>query len=698
MCRKILLYLFCFLSSLSIHAQSDDAMVLVFERAYPWSLDDIYLQFEGNVNVTIDWGGGEIEMADSAGTYVHSPNLENGESVDTVRIIGNLTHFQCNNWQTSLRKVLAWGNLGLTDLSQAFANARYLTSVPDSIPEGVTNLNGMFMNAKVFIGDISSWDVSNVTDMSYMFYQAYDFNSDISGWDVSNVTDMSYMFCYASDFNSDISSWDISHVTDVSYLFYQANAFEGDISSWNFSSVTNMSGFFVGWDWSGYDLSSLDVSRVTNMHGMFAGCNLTGNDISRWDVSGVTDMSDIFVGCDLADNDLSHWDVSHVTDMSSAFTSATNFESIDNWDVSGVINMRGIFAFIDNVDLDLSNWNVSSVTNMSRMFEYTNNVKVGLNSWDVSHVTNMDSMFFSVRGFETDISSWNVSNVTSMNSMFHFTQDFDPDLSLWDVSNVKNMRYMFRECTLSKENYSNMLVKWSELSLQRDVVFDGGLSQFTIDGYVARQKIIDTYGWTITDRGGDMPYPYLSPELEDSVVTLRWYVLESNDSLFIVQRRYKEGDEYSYWQELKSIASDFGTVAYTYIDDELPSADEVSYTVKSIDKEGFFEYSDTVTIDISTITGIKGEEEVPTEFVLMQNYPNPFNPTTSIEYSVASTENVTLKVYDMLGGEVVTLINETKLPGKYKITFDASGLASGVYFYRLTTDNITSTKKMVVLK
>ena len=98
--------------------------------------------------------------------------------------------------------------------------------------------------------------------------------------------------------------------------------------------------------------------------------------------------------------------------------------------------------------------------------------------------------------------------------------------------------------------------------------------------------------------------------------------------------------------------------------------------------------------------------EIPTEFLLSQNYPNPFNPTTNIQYAVSSRQFVTLKVYDKLGREVATLVSEEKPAGEYEVVFDGSLLTSGVYLYRLTAgDPSTSsgqkfceTKKLVLLK
>ncbi len=88
----------------------------------------------------------------------------------------------------------------------------------------------------------------------------------------------------------------------------------------------------------------------------------------------------------------------------------------------------------------------------------------------------------------------------------------------------------------------------------------------------------------------------------------------------------------------------------------------------------------------------------PLSFALEQNYPNPFNPTTIINYQLPMTNDVTLKVYDVLGREVATLVNEQKSPGTYTVNFDGSRFASGVYFYRLRAGSFVSTKRMVLLK
>ena len=107
----------------------------------------------------------------------------------------------------------------------------------------------------------------------------------------------------------------------------------------------------------------------------------------------------------------------------------------------------------------------------------------------------------------------------------------------------------------------------------------------------------------------------------------------------------------------------------------------------------------------SVVTNINSDEQAPLTFTLFQNYPNPFNPTTKIKYSIPAPPNlpkgevfVQLKVYDVLGREVATLVNKQQQPGNYEVEFDASNLSSGVYFYRLTAGSFVETKKMILLK
>jgi len=93
-----------------------------------------------------------------------------------------------------------------------------------------------------------------------------------------------------------------------------------------------------------------------------------------------------------------------------------------------------------------------------------------------------------------------------------------------------------------------------------------------------------------------------------------------------------------------------------------------------------------------------GDNKNPTEFQLSQNYPNPFNPTTNISFSIPDESYVTLKVYNILGYEITTLVNKEMKSGNYTVKFDGSSLPSGIYFYRLQANHNIATKKLILVK
>ena len=90
--------------------------------------------------------------------------------------------------------------------------------------------------------------------------------------------------------------------------------------------------------------------------------------------------------------------------------------------------------------------------------------------------------------------------------------------------------------------------------------------------------------------------------------------------------------------------------------------------------------------------------DTPVQFKLYNNYPNPFNPSTSIKYAVSERQFVSLKVYDVLGNEIATLVNEEKPVGSYEVVFNRIKLSSGIYYYKLQATNFVETKKMILIK
>jgi len=122
-------------------------------------------------------------------------------------------------------------------------------------------------------------------------------------------------------------------------------------------------------------------------------------------------------------------------------------------------------------------------------------------------------------------------------------------------------------------------------------------------------------------------------------------------------------------------------------------------TVNNIDMKSKYE-NENYTLLIGNLDYVKNEisEFIPTGYELFQNYPNPFNPQTTISYSIPKSSKVILKIYDILGKEMVQLVNEIKHAGNHSVDFDASTLSSGIYFYRLQAGDFIDTKKFLLLK
>ncbi len=104
------------------------------------------------------------------------------------------------------------------------------------------------------------------------------------------------------------------------------------------------------------------------------------------------------------------------------------------------------------------------------------------------------------------------------------------------------------------------------------------------------------------------------------------------------------------------------------------------------------------TLFRGTIVDVKNQEQLPTSYSLWQNYPNPFNPSTTIHFELPKESHVTLKVYNMIGQEVLTVLDENKVAGRYDLRIDGTSLASGVYFYRLVAGDYIATKKLILIR
>ena len=197
-------------------------------------------------------------------------------------------------------------------------------------------------------------------------------------------------------------------------------------------------------------------------------------------------------------------DLSNTNSLSGTFWNCFKLGSngtMNSWNTSSVTDMFNVFYYASSFNQPIGSWDTSSVTRMSSMFSYAEAFNQDIGNWDTSKVTDMSSMFVSAISFNQDISSWDVRAVTDMNKMFFNATSFNIDIGSWNISKVVSMEYMFGLITLGTEIYDQILIKWSELTLQNDVLFDAGFSKYSNDASLARQKIIDSYNWAIIDGG-----------------------------------------------------------------------------------------------------------------------------------------------------------------------------------------------------
>lgn len=181
-------------------------------------------------------------------------------------------------------------------------------------------------------------------------------------------------------------------------------------------------------------------------------------------------------------------------------------------------------------------------------------------------------------------------------------------------------------------------------------------------------------------------------------------VIETDSVQFSWQRSQPAVDRY--WFEIATDAS----MANAVIDSTLMAADTVKvvrellnmqtywWRVRAGNAAGWGLFSEQRRFDVDIPTSVHADDQIPVDFSLSQNYPNPFNPSTTIEYTLPKSAEVTLKIYDVGGKEIVTLVRGQQTAGRHRVRFEATGLASGLYFYRLEAGDFVQTKKLTLLK
>lgn len=179
-------------------------------------------------------------------------------------------------------------------------------------------------------------------------------------------------------------------------------------------------------------------------------------------------------------------------------------------------------------------------------------------------------------------------------------------------------------------------------------------------------------------------------KLTSKSVTLNWQTTtETNNTGFEIERNSPSNKTVG-WNKIGFVPGHGNSNSphdYSFADNNLANVSNCKYRLKQIDSDGKFKYSNVIEVNIQ-----------PTSFELSQNYPNPFNPSTKISWQSPISSHQTLKIYDVLGNEVATLLNEVKPAGIYEVEMNAANLSSGVYYYKLQAGSFVETKKMLLLR
>ena len=428
---------------------------------YGWTITDgggvPYAPFTYTIDTTLGTGTDDF-TAPIQGTNVkvdtsdgQSFNLTTGgpltitfpaPGVYTIEISGGLTGHSFNNVGDKLKflDVVQWGDPRWTYFERMFWGCRNMTMSATDTP-----------------------DLRLVSSLLLTFRDTT-FNTSIDNWDVSRVSTLTSVF-YASEYNQPLNSWNVSRVYSL-YSSFTGAKFNMPLSNWN-------------------------TFRLSSLYATFRDNNLFNQDLRNWDVSGVTDVGYApFRGSPISGNYLEGWDVRTFNTFYGMFEYSSGNPDLSSWDVSYQTPFTNMFAG-SNFNSDISSWVVKRALDFSGMFNRNILFNQPIGSWDTSQLRNVSQMFYknvaTLSAFDQDLSGWNVSKLTQASLFLSSTS------AAFEVK-------------LSTANYDATLISWGNQDVASNVVISFGRSEYTGAGFVnvAREKLVNDYGWTITDGGANI--------------------------------------------------------------------------------------------------------------------------------------------------------------------------------------------------
>jgi surface protein len=538
--------------------------------------------------------------------------------------------------------------------------------------------------------------------MSSMFQQADSFNQPIGKWDVSNVTDMSAMFKGADSFNQPIGKWDVSGVTTMKKMFGGANSFNKDIGDWQVRRVRSMDRMFEGAFSFNQDIGRWDVSNVEDMFSMFGNASAFNQDLGDWNVSKASNTSGMFSGAELSSSNydalLVGWENRDLQNGNSFNGGNSKYSDSLGAPARSAIMVDDSWSFSDGGSVNAALVTLTSGSGYTPPAGTpgTDDNPIGrLEVTADSAGATVDDVILQLSGTNTGVDSiriwssaettFDISTARSLAAM-----GLDPTTNTpaeviiagLDRSIPTSTLYLYVTVDLTASATGNAQPSLAE---RTDLMRDAGILSN------------DASNFPLAMSSGSVELPVeltnLHGTASEGEFRLTWQTAsETNNAGFRVDRRVGEGErgDAGTWTRVGFVDGAGTTTearSYRFTDAQVPyEAGAVTYRLTQVDTDGATHVTETVTV-----------ERGVTEVQLLGTAPNPARQQATVRYALPEKQEVTLRLYDVLGRQVRTVVSSEK-EGRHEQTIGVGRLPSGVYFLRLQAGGQTRTQKLTVVR